>query len=262
LEIGVTSFRNLSLDDRIIEEVNDLLDWRAAALLPDGRVSGKVSPGKRANPVKLPDKRIKLLDEFIGLGGKSVLEVGCFEGLHTLGLLHFTDDVTAIDLRPVNVCKTLMRLSLHGAAAKVFLADCEHLDASFGRFDVVFHFGVLYHLDNPVQHLANLATLADTLYCDTHVARENVPLKTEIVDGETFHYAPLGEQGWADPFSGAHAFSKNLAMESLERALQRAGYSQRRVVQVRDERNGPRILLIASRTLDLAHVPDAREQPS
>jgi SAM-dependent methyltransferase len=253
-------FRTLAPDDRIIAEINDMLDWRAAAFLPDGRVSGKVSPGKRAHPVKLPDSRIKLLDQIVDLAGKRVLEVGCFEGLHTLGLLHFTDDVTAVDLRPINVCKTLMRLSMHGASAKVFVADCEQLDASFGRFDIVFHFGVLYHLDNPVQHLANIAGLADTLYCDTHVARDGAPLKSELVGDERYEYAPLDEKGWSDPFSGAHAMSKNLTTASLERALTRAGYTQTRVLQLRDERNGPRILLLASRSLDLSHVADARSQ--
>lgn len=257
-EDGLADFRALNLDQQALDDANKLFDWRAVAPLPDGRLLGKPSKGKRDALQKIPDNRILLLNKIVPLAGKSVLEVGCFEGLHTLGLRHFTDNVTAIDVRPANVFKTLARLSMHGADAKVFVADCETMDASFGTFDVCFHIGVLYHLVDPVRHLQKVASLASTLYLDTHVAPPNRRLEKEQIDGEEYSYITVTEGGWADPFSGKHKTSKHLALESLRRAITKAGYGKQKLLQYRDERNGPRVLIVASRVLDLAKV---RETP-
>ncbi|HET9943937.1 MAG TPA: class I SAM-dependent methyltransferase, partial [Terriglobia bacterium] len=122
------TFRKLELSDSTLTEVNNLLDWHAGTLL-NGRVLGRLgtTPGKRTVPGEVPDYRIKRLHELIDLTGKSILEVGCFEGIHTLGLRLYSDDVTAIDIRPLNVIKTVTRLSMYGTHAKVFVADVEDL---------------------------------------------------------------------------------------------------------------------------------------
>jgi SAM-dependent methyltransferase len=260
----LADFRALELDDQAIQDANRLLDWRAVTRLPSGQLLGKASPGKRENEQTIPDSRIILLDKFIGLAGKSVLEVGCFEGIHTLGLRRYTDAVTAIDVRPVNVFKTLARLSLYGADAKVFVADCEKIDASFGAFDVVFHIGVLYHVTAPVQHLAVLGKLAPTLYIDTHIAAPGAKCDVETIDGKSYSSIGTTEGGWKDPFSGARKTARWLDLDSLVRAIENAGYTAQRLVQYRKERNGPRVLILASRTLDLARVrnispPDAND---
>src|SRR6185436_4690646 len=115
-------FRPVELSAELLEEANTAFDWRAATELPNGMMLGRVSAHKRPVPERIPDKRIALLDSLVGLRGKSVLEIGCFEGIHTIGLRTFTDNVTAVDVRPTNVFKALARLSLHGADAKVFVA--------------------------------------------------------------------------------------------------------------------------------------------
>ncbi|MBL8546116.1 MAG: class I SAM-dependent methyltransferase [Hyphomonadaceae bacterium] len=254
-------FRTVSLSAELVDEANKAFDWRAATELPNGLMLGRMFEHKRAVPQTIPDKRIVQLNSIVGLQGKSVLEIGCFEGIHTIGLRTFTDNVTAIDVRPTNVFKALARLSFHGADAKVFVADCEKLDQSFGQFDVIFHFGVLYHLMQPVQHLKALGAMGDILFLDTHVAASEAELGSENVDGRDYQFALFNEGGWTDPFSGKDDSSKHLTLASLQDAIGNAGFSAQRLLNFRMERNGPRVLIIASRTLTLEGVasvsPDA-----
>ena len=84
-------FRTISVTDEDLDEVNNMLDWHAGTLLPDGRLLGRLerTPGKRTRPDTVPDERIILLNRRVPLRGRSVLEIGCFEGIHTLGLCQF-----------------------------------------------------------------------------------------------------------------------------------------------------------------------------
>jgi tRNA (mo5U34)-methyltransferase len=254
-----TSFKQhinqLPLSDQIIEEFNGMFDWHAAAELPDGRLLGRTTAGKRPNPNAIPDRRIQLLNDFVNLSDKSVLEIGCFEGIHTVGLGMYSADVTAIDVRPVNVMKTLARISLHGTDARAFVADCEKIGKGFGDFDVVFHFGVLYHLMHPVQHLEGLGQICEYIYLDTHYTLDGVVDTTFHHQGETYRGKSVDEGGWKDPFSGKDSKAIHLTAGSLMLALDKAGFQHRRIVQVRDERNGPRILILGSKTENLDDVP-------
>jgi SAM-dependent methyltransferase len=235
--------------DADLDEINKLLDWHAGTLLPDGRLLGRLArrPGKRSAPGAIPDSRIRLLNRRVPLKGLKVLEVGCFEGIHTTGLRLYCDDVTAIDARPQNVLKTLARLSWHGTSAKVFQMDAERIDESFPSFDLIFHFGVLYHLRQPVQHLKNLAAICQRLFLDTHIADEGEGFCDIEVEAQIYRGAYKKEGGWRDPFSGLHTTSLWLTHESLIAALSAAGFGSVEILQQRPERNGPRVLLLAQR---------------
>jgi tRNA (mo5U34)-methyltransferase len=239
----------VSISDQELDEINSLLPWHAGAPLPDGRLLGRLGtvPGKRLRPDRIPDKRIVRLDRVLPLAKLSILEVGCFEGIHTLGLRMFAGDVTAIDVRPVNVVKTLARLACHGVSAKVFQQDVERLDASFGRFDLVFHCGVLYHLRNPVAHMMVLRHMCTHLFLDTHVARDERRIKTIKCEGKSYYGAYHHEGGWNDPFSGRNDTSFWLTLASLEQLLHEGGFSIREMWELREERGGPRISLLATR---------------
>jgi SAM-dependent methyltransferase len=247
-EAPLNAFRKIGLSDRDLEEVNQMLDWHAGTLL-EGRLLGRlgVRPGKRTEPGPVPDPRIVTLDRLINLRDKAILEVGCFEGIHTLGLRMFAESVTAVDVRPVNVVKTLARLSFHGAWAKVFVADVEKLDPSFGTFDVVFHCGVLYHLMSPVEHLLTVGRMCRHLFLDTHVARDERRMESFRSDDFSYVGAYHDEGGWVDPFSGTGRYGLWLTSDSLKGALQQAGFRETRIIEEREERNGPRLALLASR---------------
>jgi tRNA (mo5U34)-methyltransferase len=119
----------------------------------------------------------------------------------------------------------------------------------------VFHFGVLYHLMRPVEHLAALGRMADTIYLDTHIAPRDRADQHAVINGHRYDYALVGEGGWHDPFSGADPTSIHLTYPSLVRALIKAGFANTRLINFREERNGPRILIVASRTIDVAGFP-------
>lgn len=235
------------ISDQSLQELNAALPWHAGTLLADGRLVGRLDarPHKREEVQPIPDKRIRRLDEALSLAGKSVLEVGCFEGIHTLGLRQFGADVTAVDIRPMNVLKTLARLSAHGESARVFVLDVEEATA-LGHFDVVFHCGVLYHLEDPVTHLRNLLPACDAIYLDTHVAGAGREGDTLVVADETFHGYRHQEGGWNDPFSGRGANAFWLSPQDLQALLEAQGFACETWSE-RAERNGARIGLMARR---------------
>lgn len=242
------SFKKLELPDTTIAEVNSMLDWHAGTVL-NGQILGRLgtTPGKRTSPGKIPDYRIERLHELVNLTDKSILEVGCFEGIHTLGLRLYSENVTAVDIRPLNVVKTATRLSMHGASAKVFVADVETLSLQFGHFDVIFHCGVLYHLMSPVEHILAIGPMCNTLFLDTHVARDEKEIIERKSDNFSYQGAYHGEATWLDPFSGKDAQSFWMTQESLTEALRRAGFSTVNPIEFREERNGPRVAILASR---------------
>jgi len=83
------------------------------------------------------------------LAGRSFLDVGCGSGLHSLAALGMgAGRVVAIDLDPRSVATTAALLERfapgHGAVVKEMSAfDLE--GQPFGRFDIVYSWGVLHH---------------------------------------------------------------------------------------------------------------------
>lgn len=239
----------VNITDQELEEINSLLPWYAGTRLPDGRILGRLNArsGKRDEPGKIPDKRIVRLNDEIPLGSLSVLEVGCFEGIHTVGLRRYCENVTAIDVRPVNVFKTLARLACHGTWAKVFQKDVQHFSERDGQFDLVFHCGVLYHLLSPAEHIVSLGHLAKHIFLDTHIARDEPRMEERHLGEVAYTGAYHDEGGWSDPFSGRDPLAFWLSQQSLLDLLAHAGFRELKIWEIREERNGPRISLVASR---------------
>lgn len=235
------------LDDRGLQELNGLLPWFSGTALPDGRIVGRLDarPGKRESVQAVPDKRITRLHEALDLSDKSVLEVGCFEGIHTLGLLQYCPDVTAIDVRPLNVVKTLARLSAHGCSAQVYTVDVEQV-AEWRSFDVVFHCGVLYHLENPVEHLQALLPHCQAIYLDTHVAEAGRDQDVATFAGRSYRGYRHAEGGWTDPYSGRGGTAFWLRLADIEEILAAAGFAVE-IWSSRNERNGARVGLLGTR---------------
>lgn len=259
----------ISNDD--LDELNGLLPWRAGTDLGDGRIIGVVggshraqadgkpapmsatTPAKRDRIEPIPDKRIVRIEQHLGLAGKSVLEVGCFEGIHTAALCGFGAEVTAVDLRPINVVKTAVRLAAYGYYARVLVADCEDEETDLGKYDFVFHCGVLYHLEDPVRHLARLLEQCDAIYLDTHVAEPHQVDDELASGGRIYRGMRYREGGWSDPFSGRAATAFWLTQADLIDLLAQHGFVAE-VWSERAERNGLRVGLFAARTGGDAHV--------
>jgi SAM-dependent methyltransferase len=239
------------LSDSDLAELNTILDWKSFVADRGGRRFGNVAwAGKRNEPQIIPDPRIVMLDEQLALADKHVLEIGCFEGNHTIGLIRFAKRVTAVDGRIANVVKTIVRCAMFDLRPTVFKCDVEArpLDVAALQADVVHHVGVLYHLKDPVRHLRDLGQIARVgVMLDTHYALDEEATATYTVDGREYRYKRYEEFGLADPFSGMHEHSKWLRVDDILGLLADAGLSDVRVLQKRNERNGPRMLVIAAR---------------
>ena len=220
--IGVNS------NHRNVEDVNNLLPWHTKSKLSNGRTIGRSpNPNKRNYFEEIPDKRITQLHEIIDLSDKSILELGCLEGSHTLGLLTYAKKVTSIDCRPVNVIKTLTRLSFNGKSSPVYCFNAEDLTIdTYGKYDVIFHCGVLYHLKEPIPHLENIFKMSDCIFLDTHVTEDNN--KT------------IPEDGWRAPFAGKDDVATWLSISNLKKICSDNNFNIN-MLNKRQERNGLRI---------------------
>jgi len=100
------------LPDEELAHLNQLLPWAAFLVDKKGRRFGQAHSNKKRNSVQvIPDYRTELLEEKISLNGKTVLEAGCFEGIHTISLAQKGAVVTAFDSRIENIVKTMVRCS-------------------------------------------------------------------------------------------------------------------------------------------------------
>jgi tRNA (mo5U34)-methyltransferase len=236
------------LSDEDLERLNELLPWQCFTVDAEGRpLGGAAWRGKRVRPQPIPDPRIQQLHERFDLADKHVLEIGCFEGVHTIALCRLAREVTAVDARVENVVKTVVRCAFFDQRPRVFTFDVE-ADGDNGllRADVCHHVGVLYHLEDPVGHLRRLGPQISTgLMLDTHYAKDEDATTEYEVGGERFRYRPYREIGRDDVFSGMRPTSKWLRLEDIERVLQGVGFGSVEIAETRDERNGPRVLLFA-----------------
>jgi SAM-dependent methyltransferase len=95
----------------------------------------------------------------LDLEGKRVLEVGAGIGLHTPFFVARGCDVLATDGNPQNLAE--LRRRQPDLPAAVLDLEAETDPYEFGRFDVVYCYGVLYHLRDPDRALQRLAAHCD-----------------------------------------------------------------------------------------------------
>jgi SAM-dependent methyltransferase len=240
-----------TLSDEDLRSLNALLPWKCFTVDSKGRRFGnRAWPGKREVPQEVPDVRITRLNERFGLHGKHVLELGCFEGVHTAALCAYGARVTAIDSRIENVVKTIVRCAMFGYTPAVFTCDLEQSE-DYERLtsaDILHHVGVLYHLTDPVSHLLTLCPLVETgIMLDTHFADEgDVNGEYEVV-GKTYRYKRHREGGKAEVFSGMRDHAKWLTLDDLAALLTVLGFGEIDIVNKQLMRNGPRALIYARR---------------
>jgi 2-polyprenyl-3-methyl-5-hydroxy-6-metoxy-1,4-benzoquinol methylase len=83
----------------------------------------------------------------LDLRGKRVLEVGAGIGLHTEFFEHLGCTVISTDGRPGNVQELCRRYPWRDA--RVFDLDAPKVPEGLGRFDIVYCYGTLHHLQRP-----------------------------------------------------------------------------------------------------------------
>ncbi len=251
---GYTEHRNTTkfidgLSDGDLVRLNHLLHWQCFTVDRHGRRFGNAAwEGKRSEPQIIPDKRIVLMHDTFNLTDKHVLEVGCFEGIHTIGLSQYAKNVTAVDSRIENVVKTIVRCAFFGYHPTVFQCNLEEgpVNVRFLSCDIIHHVGVLYHLRNPVQHLLGLGKYVRLgVMLDTHYALPNEAIENDEINGIRYQYKKYNEG--SDVFSGMYDYARWLTLDDIVAFLKTTGFKQVEILEKRSERNGPRVLLIAKK---------------
>ena len=118
--------------------------------------------------------RLAHLDSLgLPVAGKRVLDVGCGVGHHGAFYWERGCSVLCVDAREENIHALRRRYP----QLEAHVADVETDDFSrFGAFDIVHCYGLLYHLENPIAALRNVAAvcreilLLETIVCDHPMA--------------------------------------------------------------------------------------------
>lgn len=240
------------LSDQELERLNTLLPWNSYIVDRRGRRFGNWhSPDKRSEPQRIPDPRIAELHRRVDLSDCHVLEVGCFEGIHTAALSSLARTVTAVDGRIENVAKTLVRCGLLGRPVQCFCWNVESdvPDIMPPDWDVLHHVGVLYHLADPVGHLERmLPRTRRAVLLDTHVAPDDELLSEASSKGWSYRYYRFPESSRDNPFAGLTDHARWLPLSDLQHVLTTHGFDQIDVSERRAERHGPRVCLYATRS--------------
>ena len=121
------------------------------------------------------------------LEGKRVLDVGCGVGHLAQFFLRHGCEVVCVDGREENIVS--LRARYPGLEGHVADVQTDPL-ARFGKFDVVFCYGLLYHLANPLAGLHNLASVCqELLLLETLVCDHSQPILYLVDEPKTYNQA-------------------------------------------------------------------------
>jgi hypothetical protein len=127
----------------------------------------------------------------------SCLDVGCHEGFYSVAMARKgVSRVVGVDVREDNLSKARFVaevLQLFNTSFRQ--GNCEQLPAGdLGRHELTLFLGVLYHMENPMLCLRNLAKLTT----------EMCLVETQVID-EVEGATEWGAQAWTRPYQGALA---------------------------------------------------------
>jgi SAM-dependent methyltransferase len=194
------------------------------------------------------DPRIDQFFQFAP-GVETILELGSLEGAHTF-LLAGRPGIKRVlalegreqNLRKARFVQNLLRVqNVEFAQANLEKSDL----AAFGKFDAVFCSGLLYHLPEPWNLIAQLPTVAPALFIWTHYAPD---AEAEILPDGLRGKIHI-EGGAAEPLSGMSPTATWLTLGSLITVLTRNGYESVHVIHNDvTHANGPAATLSATTT--------------
>lgn len=108
-----------------------------------------------------------------GARGRSIVDLGCLEGGYSVAFARLGMDTVGLEVRKSNFENCLYVKKNVDLPNLNFVNDDAWNVSKYGKFDVVFCCGLLYHLDRPVAFIKELAGVCTkALILNTHIATE------------------------------------------------------------------------------------------
>ncbi|KIC93817.1 class I SAM-dependent methyltransferase [Flavihumibacter solisilvae] len=124
---------------------------------------------------KSVEKTLNLLLPLMGKEKRDmrVVDLGCLEGGYTVEFARMGFQAIGIDAREENIANCNYVKSHLNLPNLSFAKDDARNVQNYGNFDITLCYGLLYHLDNPVEYLKTLGNCTSKiLFLHTHVAPE------------------------------------------------------------------------------------------
>lgn len=208
------------------------------------------------------DHRIKYMAYFLDVRDRRTLELGPFEGHHSIILEKMgVRENVAVEGRPENLAKCVRVKEKYGLARTVFV--CQNIEALHSDrerplfeppFDLVFCCGLLYHLPEPASALAWFRRQAPVLFLGTHYAEPRAKQRYDPTrfsddlhehDGARYRVMRYREGGIGDAVSGLSAYSLWPYEEDLKAMLRNAGYGTIHVLGKDLQNRLPHVTILA-----------------
>lgn len=189
LATSLDSLSKSSADSVNVIHLEDLA-WEHFMLNPDDQ---QITTDRPENP--LIDG---VVDSNDSLAGKSILELGAYEGYDTLNMHNRgAEKIVAIEGNPRNFLKCCaVKNHFRLDSAQFLLGDCnKYLDQCDEKFDMILAAGILYHLYDPISALQKIARLTDCIAIDTTYYHKDPALQAFRFTGETKPLDVPGMQG-------------------------------------------------------------------
>jgi Protein of unknown function (DUF1698) len=213
------------------------------------------------------DSRLNWALEVAGdIKGKNILELGPLEGAHSYLLQKHGASVVAIEANPRAYMKCLAVKQILNLDQVQFLYGdfIKYLNGRPPAFDFCIACGVLYHMRNPIELIAQIAKCAPSVFMWTHyydpeICRKHPKLKYNVnerfeADHEGFkhtlfkhHYGPKSRKKF---FGGPAPYSHWLTREDILEGCKYFGFNRIEISKEHDTPhhvNGPSFAFVASR---------------
>jgi predicted O-methyltransferase YrrM len=246
--------------------VTEAPSGRNAFMIFDGEWSSAI-PGIGMGAIGLfSDQRLQWISERIGtFEGKSILELGPLEGGHTFMMARDRPSrLLAIESNTRAFLKCLIAKNHFDMRADFLLGDFrKHVAATEERYDFVLASGVLYHMREPAQLLADISRITDCLAIWTHYYDDSIISSQEHlarrfardpcvqhfrgIDVRVHEQRYLDALSWGGFCGGSAENSFWLTRASLLDVLGALDYAVEIGEENPEHPNGPSILLLARR---------------
>jgi hypothetical protein len=167
--------RRMPLSDDVLRERLSTQQWTAHNI----RLSDQITTLPDGPDFMETDDRLRAIRRVLrmvfgeSLHGLKIADLGCLEGGFSLAFAQAGASVVGVEARELNIEKCRL-LQEHFALPNLNFVQADVKDFnvhSFGGFHVVLALGILYHLDNPLPWLQQVAHATKTLLIvDTHFA--------------------------------------------------------------------------------------------